>query len=157
MGVRRVFAAAAALAALAPAQAVPAAQPGMAFSLDISLSPQAAAKLAVLKEGISIAATFYGDPTPAAKRHADEMGQIGLGNERVTISGTGGTARITGRTVDSSHLSWIKGRSVQVNVNVFSARRSGPDNILDCDIYEGPVAAAAASPRPIRCKLIGEP
>ena len=44
----------------------------------------------------------------------------------------------------------------QVNVNVFSSRRSGPDNLLDCDFFQGTVAAARRAPIRLACKLIGE-
>ncbi|WP_429121500.1 hypothetical protein [Ensifer sp. 4252] len=36
------------------------------------------------------------------------------------------------------------------------ARRSGPDNLLDCDVYDGPLKAIAGSATKIGCKLIGE-
>jgi hypothetical protein len=44
-----------------------------------------------------------------------------------------------------------------VNVNVYSARRSGPDNILDCAFFQDTVAVARQRSVKLACKLIGEP
>jgi len=133
-----------------------AADTGMGFSVDISLSSQAAAKLAALKEQIVVSAVWSGEPTRAARKHADEMGQIDLGTEQVRIPGSGGRAEITGRSVQVKHIDWVKNRAVVVNVNVFSARVSGPDNVLDCGLFENAVALARSKPVQIACKLIGE-
>ena len=44
-----------------------------------------------------------------------------------------------------------------VNVNVYSARRSGPDNILDCDFFDDALTLAQQASLTLHCKLIGEP
>jgi hypothetical protein len=126
------------------------------FSVDVSLSANAAAKLAALKEKIVVAAYFSGEPAADARQHADEEGQINLGAERVTISGAGGRAEVTGKKLKTMHLAWVKDRDAQVVVNVFSARLSGPNNLLNCDFYESSLAKAHEKPIAIACKLIGE-
>ena len=128
----------------------------MGFSVDVSLSSTAAAKLNALKEKIVISVLWYGEPTRAARKRADEMGQIDLGTEQVRLSGSGGPAVITGRSVQVKHIDWVKNRAVQVNVNVFSARLSGPDNYLDCGVFEDTVVVARSKPVQMVCKLIGE-
>jgi hypothetical protein len=136
-----------------PASAVDGA---MGFSIDVSLSPQAAAKLAALKEQIVVSVLWYGEPTKAARKHADEMGQIDLGKEEARLPGSGGRAEITGRSVQLKQLDWVKDRAVQVNVNVFSARLSGPNNILNCDLFDDNVVVARSKSVQIACKLIEE-
>lgn len=131
--------------------------PDFAFAVDVSLSPAAARKLEQAREGIVVDAMFWGEPAAAFRKKADEMGQIDLGSEKVELPGSGGRAVITGRSVQRARLPWIKGHPPQVLVNVYSARHSGPDNLLACDIFEGEPATAAAAPRAIHCKLIGEP
>ncbi len=133
-----------------PAQAAP----SYAFKVDISLSPKAAAKLAELHEGVVGAAYYYGRPTRAARKHADDVGQINLDAETVTVEPNQKTIAFTGKVVRRSLVSWLVKRQVLVTVNVYSARRSGPDNLLDCGIYDGPVTAAAARTPKIACKLI---
>ena len=133
-----------------------AADESMGFSVDVSLSSSAVAKLAALNEKIVISVLWYGEPTRAARKRADEMGQIDLGTEQVRLPGSGGRAEITGRSVQVKHIEWVKNRAVLVNVNVFSARLSGPDNLLDCGLFENTVSVARSKPVQIACKLIGE-
>jgi hypothetical protein len=128
----------------------------MGFSVDVSLSSPAAAKLNALKEKIVVSVLWYGEPTRAARKRADEMGQIDLGTEQVRLPASGGRAEITGRSVQVEHIDWVKDRAVQVNVNVFSARLSGPDNYLDCGAFEDTVVIARSKPVQMVCKLIGE-
>lgn len=126
------------------------------FTVNVTLSPKAAARLAKLKEGVAVAAYYGGEPVPARMKEGGESGEISLDTETITLSSTGGPAAITGRHVDTSRLSWIKGGVAQVLINVFSARRSSPDNLLDCGIFEGSVAKARSAPIKIACKLIEE-
>jgi hypothetical protein len=129
---------------------------GMSFSVDVSLSSPAAAKLNALKEKIVVSVFWFGEPTRAARKRADEMGQIDLGTEQVRLPASGGRTEITGRSVQVKHIDWVKNRAVQVNVNVFSARLSGPDNYLDCGAFEDTVVVARSKPIQMVCKLIGE-
>jgi hypothetical protein len=41
-------------------------------------------------------------------------------------------------------------------VNVGSAFRSGPLNLLDCDLVAGPLREIVGRVHPVRCRLIGE-
>jgi hypothetical protein len=149
-GFRRV---AAAIGAILLAGAVPA--PTYDFKVDLAFSPKAAARLKGLSEGVVISAGYYGEPTAAAERHADEVGRINLGRVERTVEGAGRVA-IRPPAAIGQHLDWIKRRAVRVELNVYSARRSGPDNILDCNFYDHLLTAARRAPVPIRCKLIGE-
>lgn len=40
--------------------------------------------------------------------------------------------------------------------NVFSARWTSEDNLIDCGFLDGPLAELAAAPQDLICKLIGE-
>jgi len=72
----------------------------------------------------------------------------------LTCPGANGTAVITGNKVDPKALPWVV--KPQVLINVFSARHSDPNNLLDCGIFEDDVAKAQAHPIQIACKVIGE-
>lgn len=128
----------------------------MSFSFNLSLSPKAAALLAEKKERIIVWSSWWGEPTKAAKKYADEVGQIALGQERVTLTAAGGAGELTGRKVAVNHIDRVKDRAVQVWINVYTARLSGPDNLLNCDIFEDSLLVARAKPIAIACKLIGE-
>lgn len=140
------------------AWAVPAtAQGDMGFDVDVTLSKKAAAKLAAAKEAIVIFASYYGDPKKGAEKHANEIGQIDLTpqDEQVAVPGTGGQVHISGAKVDTKRLDWLAGPA-KVNVNVASARKSSPDNLLACDFIDGALADVRKAPVTLYCYLIEE-
>ncbi len=141
------------LVAAGPIRAQPAVAP---FTVEVSLSPKAAARLASMGEGITVSAMFYGDPTPAARRQVDEMGQVDIGREEVTIPGQSGTASITGGSITASKLALLRNRNIKVLINVYSARKKSADNLLFCDLFQDTVTLAASHPIHIGCKLIAE-
>ena len=137
------------------ANAAPAHEP-LGFDLDITLSPKAAERLQATHEGITVDARYYGNPTPAAARHADEVGQIDLGGAPIVLPGRAGPVHVTGKGVMTKRLRWIEG-GVRVNVNVYSSRRSSEDNVLACDFIDGSLAAVVkAQPVTLHCGLITE-
>ena len=124
------------------------------FKVQVALTPKAAALLASKHESIEVAAMYFGDPKPGAEKHADEMDQINLGDERVVIPGANGTATITGTKVIARALAWTV--KPQVLINVYTARKASPDNLIDCGIFQDDVTKAQAAPIQIACKVIGE-
>ncbi|MDR3512652.1 MAG: hypothetical protein P4L73_13535 [Caulobacteraceae bacterium] len=138
------------------AEAAPAWATTPAFQVAVSLSPKAAARLAHPHETIIVAAYVYGDANDRGQRLADEVGQIDFGREqKVELPGPG-VARFQGVRYDTKRLVYVDGK-LQVLVNVYSGRRSSPDNLLDCSIFQDSVELAGRAVIPIRCKLIGEP
>jgi hypothetical protein len=126
-----------------------------AFTVQVTLSNRAAAKLVQASEGIIVSASYAGNPIPTAAMHADEIGQIDLGTENVEAPRKAGIVRVTGRNIAQDHLAWIKG-PVLLNVNVYTARHSGPDNILACDFFDGKLEDAMRKPVALHCSLIVE-
>ncbi|WP_448786204.1 lysozyme inhibitor LprI family protein [Brucella intermedia] len=130
----------------------------MGFDVNVTLSNKAAARLAANKEGIVVFASYYGDPKKSAEKHTNEIGQISVssGDESVEISGAGGIAHVSGTRIDTKSLDWVAGQ-VKVNVNVASARKSSSDNLLECDLIDGPVSnVRKAAPVEMHCYLIDE-
>ncbi|WP_054311887.1 hypothetical protein [Mesorhizobium sp. 1M-11] len=123
--------------------------------ITIVLSPRAAATLSKHKEAIIVSASYSGDPEKSAEKHADEIGRIDLGTEEHSMPGTGGTVRLTGPKTDEEKFGWIKG-PVLINVNVYSARKSSQDNLLNCDFIDGPLPQVAKAPVTLNCSLIAE-
>ncbi|MBZ0088314.1 MAG: hypothetical protein K8F33_09485 [Thermomonas sp.] len=127
-----------------------------AFSVDITLSPPAAQQLSRHRETIKLAAFYYGLPKPGLPEGIDnEMGQVFLGETELEIPGADGRADFDGKGVQTSRLRYIEGEP-QINLNVYSGRRSSEDNLLDCDFFEDAVRVAHAAPLKIHCKLIRE-
>lgn len=124
-----------------------------AFDVGLTLTPRAAEKLAAMQERVIVNSMFWGAPNAAAKPSADEMGQIPLGEDFVEVAPENATVSVPAANFDPDGLANIEG-APQVLVNVYSARRRHADNLLDCGIYEGPVAMAQKQPVDIRCDLI---
>lgn len=129
---------------------------GAGFTVVVTLSPRAADRLARLGESIELSAYWYGEATKAAKKRADEVGQIHLGDEKHVISGAGGTATFDGASFDAKKLSWVVGGKAMMNLNVYTARRKHPDNLLSCDLFDDDMALAVEKPVAIHCRLIEE-
>lgn len=126
-----------------------------AFTIDVSLSPQATARLAN-GEGIVVNTMIAGPATAARQGDADEMGEIDLGTEQVTADGRPGPIQITGASFQPDRLSWIEG-SPMVTVNIYTARRTDPDNLITCDPFiSGPLAEIAGRVHRVQCRLISE-
>lgn len=130
--------------------------PAPNFAIAVTLSPAAAKKLAGLKEAITVAAYYYGEPTKAAAKKADEIGQIDLGSEEIRLGSGGGTATFVGKGFKADRLGWVVGREGRVNINVYTARLVHPDNLLDCGLFEDTLTVAQGKVIPMTCKLIGE-
>ena len=123
------------------------------FVVDVSLSAKAVALLQDRKLSVDVMADYQGDPIPAKEAFAASLGAgpLGVGEETVIIPGGGGRAVVTGKKVVHKWLGWIKRLDVLVNVT-----SGGPENLLDCGIFEDAVAKAQVKPVAISCKLIGE-
>jgi hypothetical protein len=143
------FAAAPSKRAHAPASS------GASIEVVVTLSKKAAARLAAAHEGIGLSASFFGTPTAAGRRRAGEDGTIALGNVERSLPATG-RVRFAPPVYKKGLIELIEQRQPRVNINAFSARKTLPDNVLDCTFFEDSVAQAQAKPVSLRCKLIGE-
>lgn len=151
-----------AAAALVPALAqqpnakpAPAAtQPG--FTVTITYSQKAMATLVARKETVIVAGYLYAFPAKGTpKRDVDEIGQVDLGEVHDEIA-PGATATFAQVNLTQAMLKWVDAQGPQLLINVYSGRKSSPDNLLDCGIYEGSLKAVQGQSIPISCKLIGE-
>lgn len=124
------------------------------FTLQVTLSNPARDYLRDNKETIIFYAAYYAYPIASATAQANAVGQIDLGKWQLPLSGAG-TVTFDSSGFLAKRLPLIKGHP-QVNVNVASARKSGPDNVLKCDFFEAPLAVAAHRPHRLHCSLITE-
>jgi hypothetical protein len=125
------------------------------FDVQVFLSSRAAARLGSLSEGIVVDAAYSANPAPGAESHADQIGRIDLGNAKIEISGRPQVAHVAGPHITKTLLAETRG-PVLLNVNLYSARRSGPDNILSCDFFDGNLADAVHKTLQLHCSLIDE-
>jgi len=140
----------AALLALTACQA-PAAHGPHAFSVAVDLTPAAVAKLNALHEKVAVAAYYYGLPAPGTQAGPD--GEVDLGSEKLEFSPPQSQVAFTGAAIGEGELKTIAGRP-HVLINVFSARHAAPDNLLNCSIFDGEIAAAQTKAPHISCDLL---
>ena len=122
-------------------------------TIDLTFTDKALAELTTRGEGVVVAAYWMGDPAPGATLQTNEIGTVFLLSEDLTLQP--GPARV----VLGSNLAAAPMDQVTVpymNVNVFSARWTDEDNLLDCEVLDDVLATLAAKPQAIHCKLIGE-
>ncbi len=133
------------------------AQSTTGFDVSISLSEKARRELRSRLESLVVLVSYYGDPTKQAEHHADEVGHIKLSPSAWTVELPLGETRvhISGQQVRHERLAWIEG-PIMVNVNIVSGRHSGPDNLLSCDIIDGPLKDIQKAPVTLNCGLITE-
>lgn len=127
-----------------------------AFSVALTLSPKAAAKIAETGERIMVVAMFNAMPKPGSKVEQDGAGPLDLGQASVTLDGVG-TANFAPFTLYAKDLAETEGEP-DLLINVWTARQTSEDNLLSCDLWQGPLATIPNDkPIPIACKLIEEP
>jgi hypothetical protein len=122
-------------------------------NLKIHFDPATKAALDKREELVTISVMYYGEPKPGYEAAADEMGQIYLGWEEYTIWPKDQSFAIGSSLGPAAPLDSVL--VAMVNLNVFSARISDENNLLDCSFIDGPVKELSAEPQALYCKLIG--
>ena len=122
-------------------------------TIDLSFSDRALAELTSRGEGVVVAAYWMGDPAAEATLPANEIGTIFLLSEDITLQ-AGPAKLVLGGSLASAPLDQVT--VPMLNVNVFSARWTSEDNLIDCGFLDAPMADLAAAPQTLHCKLIGE-
>ena len=125
------------------------------FSVRVTLAPEAAAAIARRHETLIVAASYYGWPAEGRTLPVDDVGQVAMGRAEHELSNPG-TTRFTGSGFKAAGAGALKG-GPRVNINVYSGRRSSPDNLLDCGMFEDTLAVAARSVVALHCKLLSAP
>ncbi len=126
------------------------------FAIDIVLTPRAAAELARRREGITISTFFSGTPRNPNGNHVDDhSGELDLGQHEVTVAGQNGRVEIPASALRRERFSNLRG-SPEVLVNIYSARRSDRNNLLNCGIVSGELSQVAGRTHRVTCALITE-
>jgi hypothetical protein len=154
-----LLAAVALSAALAQQQSAKPATPAATvpgFTVKVTYSQKAMATLVAGKETVIVVGYLYGFPKPGTpKKYVDEVGQVDMGEVKDEIA-PGATAAFDRIKLDPAMVKWFDSQGLQLLINVYSGRKSSPNNLLDCGIYEGALKAIQGQTIPISCKLIGE-
>ena len=122
------------------------------FDIKVRFDDRTTLTLAQIGESVVVSAFYFGDPSANGQAHADEMGQIWLGNEDVEIDSLDQTVHLKA-ALDDKGLGWING-APRVNINIYSARHADPNNLLNCEIFEDDIAVAQARAPLLRCVML---
>jgi hypothetical protein len=126
------------------------------FTVKITYSQKAMDTLVAVKETVIVAGYLSASPiTGTPKQYVDRMGEIGLGQVNQEIA-PAAIATFSNVKPTPAMMKWVDSQGPQLLINVYSGRKSSPNNLLDCGIYEGSFAAVQGQSIPISCKLIGE-
>jgi hypothetical protein len=126
------------------------------FTVKITYSQKAMDTLAAGKETVIVAGYLTASPIAGTpKQYVDRMGEIGLGEVDREIA-PGAIATFSNVKPTPAMMKWVDSQGPQLLINVYSGRKSSPNNLLDCGIYEGSIASVQGQSIPISCKLIGE-
>ncbi len=126
------------------------------FTVTVTYSQKAMATLVAGKETVIVVGYLYGFPIQGTpKQDVDHVGQIDMGEVKKEIA-PGATAKFDSVKLNQPMMKWMDSQGPQLLINVYSGRKSSPDNLLDCGIYEGSLQAIQGQSIPIACKLIGE-
>jgi len=135
-----------------------------AFDVEITLSRAAREHLVAQRESLIAGAEYFGYPSARAQEAhvpGSENPWLTLHREQIELEGAQldgtPTARFPAVTFDPEQLAWTEAPDApQVNINVYSGRRSSPDNMLECGMFQDTLAVAARTPIRLSCGLIGE-
>ena len=135
-----------------------------AFDVEITLTPAARERLVSQRESLIVSAEYFGYPTARAQQQrvpGSENPWLTLHRRQVELDGgrLNGTpvAHFLAVALDAKQLAWTEAPGApQVNLNVYSGRRSSPDNLLDCTMFQDTLAVASRAPIRLACGLIGE-
>jgi hypothetical protein len=125
-----------------------------AFEVQLTLTARTLEKLAGMRERVTVSAMYWGEANDAAKSRIDAIAQINLGADAISVEPASQLVAISGAALDPTMLGSDVSGAPQVLVNVYTARRAHPDNLISCGVYEGPISMAQEKPVDIKCDLI---
>jgi|GEM_PF-913322 len=140
------------LSALFALLCLPAAAQETRLTLHISFDTASTTALQERGEMVVVSVVYTGEPATGNVLPLDEMGMLYLGAESYTVWPLDQTISI-GSSLGAAPIGNVN--EPLVNVNVYSARLTDDNNLLDCGIVDGPTDAMSKSTQEIACKLLG--
>jgi hypothetical protein len=122
-------------------------------TVELAFSDEALAELQQRGEGVTLGSHWIGEPAEGATMTDPETGMVYLQREELTVY-PGPATLILGTNLSAAPLDQVI--EPVLNLNVFSARWTDDNNLLHCDLLDGPLSQLAGSTHKLTCKLIGE-
>ena len=109
--------------------------PAVAFDVAIEITPAAAALLKAPGSGLVVDVAYYGYPTEAALPKVNNLKQITLGKDLVTVAATAPKAHIPGGGLQEKDLSDVVDGSVMVLIDGYGYTPDAGDGQVKCGYY----------------------
>jgi hypothetical protein len=126
-----------------------------AFAVEAKLSSPADSKLQEARETLIVTAWFSGIPKDTSSKEFREWGEIFIKSHSIELD-TGHIARFEGMKFPKALYDSLAGKDIRVLVNIYSGRRSTPDNLLDCEILSEKMSVVKGRTMQLSGKLISE-
>ena len=127
------------------------------FAIAVELSDQAERRLHGIGETVKVIAYFDGDALPGQGRYNPPFRDVYLGSDEKLVDGNL-VARFDNGTVLLSDWNRLSDKDYFVTINIVSARKAYPNNLLDCaDPISQKIQSFAGKTIQVKCRLIGEP
>ena len=124
-----------------------------ATTVALTLTPAALAKLTAVKDQVAIEATYYAYPNHDNTAKADNLGQISLGDDKLSVDPTAKTVPMPGTGLDTKSLPETSGDPV-VLFSAYSITIDGAqDELLECSNARGAISKFQAGPAQITCDV----
>jgi hypothetical protein len=123
------------------------------FEIEVELSPKAEAKIEKDKESIIVSASFSGIPIDPNSPNMQEWAEGGIAGKEIELMGQR-VARFENIKVKKSTLDSVTGKDLELLINVYTGRRTNPDNLLDCGILSEKMAKVQNKKFALKAKLI---
>jgi hypothetical protein len=118
--------------------------PAVAFDVAIEMTPAAAALLKTPGSGLVVDVAYYGYPTEAALPKVNNLKQIGLGRDVVTVAATSKKAHIPGGGLKQKDLSDVVDGSVMVLIDGYGFTSDTNTGEVRCGYYRDRLELARA-------------
>jgi hypothetical protein len=122
-------------------------------TVELAFSDKALAELQQRGEAVILRTNWIGEPAEGATLTDPETGMVYLQWEELTIY-PGPATLVLGASLSAAPLDQVI--EPTLNLNVFSARWTDENNLLACDVLDGPLSQLVGSPHKLTCRLIGE-
>lgn len=127
------------------------------FAIAVELSDQAERRLHGIGETVKVIAYFDGDALPGQGKYNPPFRDVYLGSDEKLVAGNL-VARFDNGTVLLSDWRRLSDKDYFVTINIVSARKAYPNNLLDCaDPMSQRIQSFAGKTVQVKCRLIGEP
>jgi len=105
------------------------------FEIEVSLTDDAELKIRELNESIIVYAIFSGIPVDTASEEFIEWEELTIATKKIELTDSR-VAYFSGIKLSKAEWNSIKEKNFEVLINVYTGRRTSPNNLITCDLLQ---------------------